>query len=160
MLRVRCAVPVAAVALMLAGCGGGTPAAAPAETSSAGAATTSASPMSSPPTTSSPATAGDDDQAALAAAVRSYSSAFLSGKGQTAYALLSKRCRERVTAAEFGAIAEQARSTYGDLPITSLTVDALAGGMARVTYSYAVPALKQTGEPWVLEGESWHQDDC
>lgn len=92
--------------------------------------------------------------------MRAYSRAYLSGDGRGARALLSKRCKSRISAAAMNAATARAKQTYGNLPLTSFTVNALAGDLARVTYTFAVPALTQDSEPWVREGGSWHEDDC
>lgn len=101
-----------------------------------------------------------DPTAALRSAVQAYSDAYLTGHGRAAYALLSARCQKRMTPEEFGTIVSQAGDLYGSaLPMTSFKAD-VAGGMARVTYTYQASAINQDAEPWVLEGGKWHEDDC
>ena len=151
-----------ALALAATACGGdGQPVATvtvtPSTSSSAPEVTTSAPAPTTAAPTPSPA---DTDRAALEAAVRAYSRAFLTGRAREAHALLSKRCQARLSLDAMTTITAQARDTYGDLPVRTLHVDALAGDLARVTYTFAVPALTQTGEPWVREGGRWHEDDC
>ena len=49
---------------------------------------------------------------------------------------------------------------YGSaLPITAYDAQ-ISGDLARVTYTYAVPALDQSAEPWTSEDGAWKQDDC
>lgn len=125
-------------------------------------ATSSAAPVSA--ATSGPAAApaipspsGDD---ALRAAVTAYSDAFLDGKPTVAYELFSERCRERLSLSSFTGIVTAAKQQYGKaLPIRSYDAQ-VSGDLARVTYTYDVPALDQTKEPWVREKGEWRQDDC
>lgn len=132
----------------LAGCSGGSPKAQDAPSPSR---TPSASPRPSP---------SADDSAALRRAVNAYSVAYLSGDAGGAYSLLSMRCQARITQAQMTTATTAAKATYGQQPIKSLRVDALAGDLARVTYTYSVPAINQSKEPWVREGGQWREDDC
>ncbi len=109
--------------------------------------------------TSSSSKATSAEAARLATAVRAYSDAYLSGNGTAAHTLLSSRCKQRLTLAQMKAVTSQAKNLYGQTPIVHLDVQ-VNGDLARATYSYAVPALKQTREPWVRESGSWHEDDC
>lgn len=50
--------------------------------------------------------------------------------------------------------------TYGArIPISSYEAN-ISDDIALVTYTYDVPALNQTSEPWVREGDAWKNDDC
>lgn len=147
----------ATAVLFLTGCGG----------AAGGDARTTGTPSSSGPSTtsttrtSSPTHAATtSDEAALRTAVQAYSDAFLTGNGKQAYALLSTRCQERNTLAEFTAMTDQAKALYGD-PLPMKSYDAqISGEMARVTYAYAISGINQTREPWVRESGNWHEDDC
>lgn len=114
-------------------------------------------------TVSAPAsTASTPDEAGnLEAAVRAYSSAFLTGKADNAYTLLSERCRDRTAKSEFAVVVQTAGKRYGEKPIQTLSPQ-ISGDMARVTYTYgpAAAELNQDREPWVREGGKWHNDDC
>ncbi|SNQ51683.1 conserved hypothetical protein [Frankia canadensis] len=103
---------------------------------------------------------GGASQPALEAAVRAYSDAYLTGQGSAAYGLLSERCQQRINQAEFTGLTQAARVQYGSQPIAALTVDSLAGTLARVTYTYPTSAINQQSEPWVFEKGTWRQDDC
>lgn len=92
--------------------------------------------------------------------MQAYSDAFLKGEANAAYAMLSKRCRDRVARAEWSDIVEQAKQTYGSaLPIKTFDAQ-VSGDMARVTYTFDLAAINQDAEPWVREGGSWREDDC
>ncbi len=106
------------------------------------------------------ATVADSGRPALETAVRAYSAAYLTGEGSIAYGLLSDRCQQRIGEAEFTGLTRAAQAQYGGQPIQTLTVDTLAGPLARVTYTYSASAINQQAEPWVFEKGSWHQDDC
>lgn len=112
------------------------------------------------PSASTPATTQAEDQGpALKAAVQSYSDAFLTGDGDAAFALLSKRCQDRLGESTFKAAVGAAGVKYGDaLAFKSYEAD-ISGTMARVTYTYAKPEINQDAEPWVNES-GWKQDDC
>lgn len=99
-------------------------------------------------------------EAALHAAVQAYSDAYLSGNGEAAYALLSKRCQKIYTLEWFSALVDQAKNLYGNpLPMTSFKAH-IAGGTARVTYTYTITAINQTDQPWTLEAGGWRDDNC
>jgi len=146
--------------LFLTGCGGAAGGEA-GVTGTPSALSPSTSTSTSTKTTSSPTnTATTSDEAALRTAVQAYSDAFLTGNGKEAYALLSTRCKERNTLAEFTAMTDQAKALYGDpLPMKSYEAQ-ISGDMARVTYTYAISGINQTREPWVRESGNWHEDDC
>jgi hypothetical protein len=134
--------------LTLAGCGGNN------DDSGAEAAPATDAPA---PATSDPVPAPEQE---LRAAVSAYSDAFLTGKGEVAYDLLSLQCQAKVSIKEFGAVVEQAGQLYGTpLPFTSYSGE-LTGARALVTYGYQVEAINQADEPWVLEQGSWRNDDC
>jgi hypothetical protein len=101
-----------------------------------------------------------DESAALKKAVNAYSVAYLSGDGNGAFALLSSRCKARLSETQMGALTAAAKATYGQLPIETYTVDDLSGDLARVTYTYSAPDINQTKEPWVRESGKWLEDDC
>lgn len=96
----------------------------------------------------------------LVDAVDGYSVAFTSGDAETAYGMLSDRCQGRVAESEFAAVVEVASSSYGETAPETVEVGQLEGDMARVTYTFADPALDQESEPWVVEDGAWRQDDC
>ncbi|RAO46713.1 hypothetical protein ONO86_03249 [Micromonospora noduli] len=89
-----------------------------------------------------------------------YSDAFLDAKPTVAYDLFSARCKDRLALSEFTGMLTAAKQVYGKaLPLKSFDSQ-ISGDLARVTYTYDVPALNQIKEPWVREGGKWKQDDC
>lgn len=114
------------------------------------------------PASSSPAApTADPARAELEKAVRAYSDAYFKPDGATAYATLSKRCAEKAGDAQvFAVIVDTAAKAYGKQDIQTLTVDQLAGDMARVSYTYSVPKLNQTSQPWTREAGTWKYDGC
>jgi hypothetical protein len=115
------------------------------------------------PTTATSATAAttpsSDESAALRVAVQAYSDAFLTGDVKT-YDLLSARCQQRTDRNYFIGILAAAKSTYGSaLPIRTFNAD-IQGTLARVTYTYDLSAINQSGQPWVREGGAWKDDSC
>jgi hypothetical protein len=92
-------------------------------------------------------------------AVRSYTAAFLSGRGDAAANMLSARCN---TAAMRGAIvtaSANAAALYGQAKLVSVTPN-VDGDHATVTYRFDQPAIDQENQPWVFEGGSWRYDKC
>ena len=85
---------------------------------------------------------------------------YLSGDGIDAYTLLSKACQAKIDRNEFFGNTLAAKQIYGNLPVKTFRVNSITTVDARVTYTFAVPALTQTQERWVLEGGNWREDDC
>ena len=158
----RIVVVVAAVLVVGSGCSGGTQHVAdqadgPGQVtaSNAGAATTS--PTEAPTPTRTPEA---DGRADLEAAVRAYSAAYLGGDGAAAFDAMSARCQQRIGRDQMIGVANAAKVQYGEQEIATLTVDAMEGTLARVTYTYEDHVLDQTSEPWVKESGQWREDDC
>lgn len=99
-------------------------------------------------------------QEALVEAVETYSVAYTGGDAETAYGMLSSRCRDRVGEGEFTSAVTAAGGMYGETEPTSVEVGQLDGGMARVSYTFEQSELDQQSEPWVVEDGSWRVDDC
>jgi len=145
----------AAVVLALAGCGtSSTP-------TVAGTSKPATSTPAAEPTTVSAQPTAPQAEAALRAAVQAYSDAYLSGNGKAAYALPSARCQKMDTLKEFSALVDQAKNLYENpMPMTSFKAH-IAGGMARVTYTYMITATNnQADQPWTLEAGGWRDDNC
>lgn len=108
----------------------------------------------------SPSAQAPSEEAELRQAVVAYSDAFLDAKPTVGYELFSARCKERVTLSEFTGMLTAAKQMYGKaMPIKTFEAQ-ISGDLARVTYTYDVPALNQNKEPWVREDGKWKQDDC
>ena len=121
--------------------------------------TSSASPTHLPPPPSPSASPSQaSDKAALVAAVKAYSTAFLGGNAKDAYSMLSAHSKSLTPFDEFRSAVEAAHQMYGDAKLLNVNVDQIAGGMARVTYSYSEHAIDQTGQPWVKEDGVWRYD--
>lgn len=138
----------AAAVAVLAGCSSSGSSDAPATTTTAASGQAAAT------------AAVDDGKDALTAAVKAYSAAYFKPDAVAASKLLSDRCRAQISAAVYAAELKRAAATYGHQDVQAVTVDQISGDMARVTYTYSVPALTQTGQPWVREGGAWHYDAC
>ncbi|WP_431878295.1 hypothetical protein [Micromonospora marina] len=141
--------------LSLTACGSDAdkPEASPSSTSPAPAATVAEA-------AASPTAQAAGEEAELGQAVVAYSDAFLDGKPTVGYELFSARCKERVTLSEFTGMLTAAKQMYGKaMPLKTFEAQ-ISGDLARVTYTYDVPALNQNKEPWVREDGKWKQDDC
>lgn len=120
-----------------------------------------AKPADPAPATSAAQPKADPARAELEKAVRGYSDAYFKPDGAAAYATLSKRCQGKAGDADlFAGIVDNAAKAYGKQEIQTLTIDQLAGDMARVTYTYSVPKLNQSSQPWVREAGAWRYDGC
>jgi hypothetical protein len=97
--------------------------------------------------------------AAVEDAVRSYSSAYLSGDGQKAYDLLSARCKKVISLSEVKAAATGAAVLYGQAQLISVA-PIVDGDRASVTYRFNQPAIDQENQPWVREAGGWRRDKC
>ena len=105
-----------------------------------------------------PTTAVDQGKA-VEDAVRSYSSAFLSGNGEKAASLLSQRCNTPALRQQIISAASMAPAMYGQAAIVSVS-PIVNGDHATVTYRFNQPAIDQENQPWFNEGGAWHYDKC
>lgn len=144
------------LALPLAACAGTADKPDPAASATSAAPSATASPSAA----ASPTAQAPDGQEELRQAVVAYSDAFLDAKPTVAYDLFSARCKDRVTLSEFTGMLTAAKQMYGKaMPLKTFDAQ-VSGDLARVSYTYDVPALNQTKEPWVREDGKWKQDDC
>lgn len=104
-----------------------------------------------------PADSSRDD---LEAAVRAYSAAYFRPDPTAAYSMMSKRCAAKADPVVYAAIVREGVKGYGHQAIKSLTVDQVSGDLGRVSYTYSVPKLSQSGQPWAREGGRWLYDAC
>ena len=159
-MRAKLSAAVVAVAVLaIAGCSSSTPTGSTTTGTSTPSATAASETAKPAPV---PTVAGQamSDTLALRGAVQAYSDAYLSGNGKAAWSLLSARCQKMDTLAGFSSLVDQAKTLYGNpLPMTSFTAH-IAGGMARVTYTYTVTAINQADQPWTLEASGWRDDNC
>jgi hypothetical protein len=92
--------------------------------------------------------------------VQAYSDGYLADEPVEVYNRLSNRCKQRMPLSSFTRLSVAANQLYGGpLPIQTFKAN-IQGNLARATYTYRVPAINQTQEPWVREHGQWHQDDC
>lgn len=120
--------------------------------------TSASQPPAPGPSSGSNAAAGAAD---LERVVRAYSGFYFAGEGATAYKFLSKRCAAKAgDEGIFTSIVQASAKDYGLQEIKTLTVDQMAGDMARVSYTYAVPKLNQSSQPWTREAGAWKYDGC
>ena len=157
MRTVTLAAAAGIMSICLTACGSGSSSVDPDSLATTGPASPSVSSPSHPVRTTP---APQDDQAELKAAVQAYSDAFLTGKPLASYALLSQRCRARMSLSHWTGLITAAKAQYGTaLPIKSFHAD-ISGDLARATYTYDVAAINQDAEPWVKEAGHWKEDDC
>ena len=88
-------------------------------------------------------------------AVRSYSAAFLSGKGEKAARMLSARCDTPERRDQVIRASKLARTLYGQARIVSVKAK-VDGDLAAVTYRFDQPAIDQEDQRWVYESGAWH----
>jgi hypothetical protein len=158
-MRTRTVTAAAVLLLALTGCSSNSSTDDKPPTATASPSADPTTPPTKSPTASSNPT-GDPEEAALEKAVRAYSDAYFATDSKKAYGMLSARCAEKIPADMYGPVIESTVKQYGVHPIKTLTVDQLADNLARVTYTYAVPALDQKSQPWAREGGQWRYDGC
>lgn len=112
------------------------------------------------PAAEQPAAKKDDGKDDLEASVRAYTKALFSGDGKTGYNLVSERCKQEMTAAEFQTLSEQGHNDYGSLEIKTISVDQISGDLARVSYGVGVPQFERKAQPWSREDGTWRWDAC
>ncbi|MFF9205131.1 hypothetical protein ACF1AE_25585 [Streptomyces sp. NPDC014986] len=97
----------------------------------------------------------------LTAAVQVYTAAYFEGDADTAYGMLSERCRGKINELMYGATVEQTAKEYGpDHPATDVQAD-VSGELARVSYKVeGLPKFDQQAQPWTLEDGAWKYDAC
>ncbi|MET9503928.1 hypothetical protein ABZY42_19750 [Streptomyces sp. NPDC006622] len=100
---------------------------------------------------------GDDLEAAAAV----YTSAYFAADTDTAYGMLSARCREKTGAEAYAAVVEQAKTDHGpDHPATDVRAE-VSGKLGRVSYKVrGLPEFDQRAQPWTLEDGGWKYDAC
>lgn len=105
------------------------------------------------------------DERALRRAVKAYSDAFLTGRGDAAFELLTHRCRRELGRDRFTGLVERAGDLYGSrLELKSFEAEFM-GDLASVTYTFDISALNQADEAWAfdygfeLDG-AWRNDQC
>lgn len=114
----------------------------------------------SPPVPDVSMTAPISDAKALETAVRRYAETSFSGDVQGAYALLSDRCRETVSLAEFRRETADSMRMYRGTKVISYTEESREGSRAKISVSLTRPEIDQDFEPWVRDTGGWHTDDC
>jgi hypothetical protein len=101
------------------------------------------------------------DRAGLDAAVRSYTTAYTDDDWADAWDLLSARCQRKVSRQEFHRRAAAVNARYGELGVTTLTINRISPGHhATVSYTFKYPQINQKSEPWVYERRHWREDRC
>ncbi|MFE2909977.1 hypothetical protein ACFXGC_36775 [Streptomyces olivaceus] len=78
----------------------------------------------------------------------------------TAYELLSTRCKDEISSTEFVGMADLAHQSYGARTIETVSIDQLSGDLARVSYTVGVPDLDREAQPWSREDGTWRWDAC
>lgn len=106
-----------------------------------------------------PPASATSDERALKRAVHAYSDAFLAGRGNDAYGMISGRCRAKINRADFMRAVDMAADLYGPLRIKTLRV-VVEGRAGSATYTYAVRPLNQRNEPWLKVAGRWRMNEC
>lgn len=104
----------------------------------------------------------DKDPNELPNAVKNYSHAMLTSDENAAWDLLSERCRGRIGRKDIGGVADLLAARFVDeAPLITDIKSQEKPPRAIVSYTFPEqPDLNQTNEPWVYEGEGWHNDEC
>lgn len=106
---------------------------------------------------------GNQEVKRLRTAVIFYNTAFFDGDGDTAWGLLSARCRVRIPTVEMdqrsGLAGAIARARPDAVAVRAFAAD-VDDGVARVRYRFGDSRLNRAPERWVKEGRSWRNDGC
>ncbi|OQD53171.1 hypothetical protein BM536_034305 [Streptomyces phaeoluteigriseus] len=148
-MRTRSSIIVAAALLALTACSSG---------GDEGGSASDSGPAEAEPTIAVPeAHEGDDLEAAAAV----YTSAYFAADTDTAYGMLSARCREEIGADAYTALVEKAKADHGpDHPATDVRAE-VSGKLGRVSYKVrGLPQFDQRAQPWTLEDGGWKYDAC
>lgn len=97
----------------------------------------------------------DDPQAALQNAGQTWVDNFYSGDPKKAYELFTEECKQTFTEGEFSALADFSQESDHEITDVTATVEGETG-----TVDYTDNGERQTGMPWVIEGEEWRTTDC
>ncbi|MGW0844559.1 hypothetical protein ACWD26_31365 [Streptomyces sp. NPDC002787] len=113
-----------------------------------------------PSATPSPADTAGVDTAGLEAAVGDYTAAYFANKPDTAFGMLSERCKKRITLAGMAALTERAIGDYGAQDVKRFEIDDISADAAHVSYGVGMPKFDQKQEPWIREAGVWRYDSC
>lgn len=148
-MRTRASIIVAAGLLALTACSSG---------KDDGASASDSGPADAEQTVAVPEEHEGDD---LEAAAAVYTSAYFAADTDTAYGMLSARCREETGADEYAAVLKRAKADHGpDHPATDVRAE-VSGKLGRVSYKVqGLPEFDQRAQPWALEDGAWKYDAC
>ena len=93
-------------------------------------------------------------------AVQAFSDALLGRQPVRAYALLSERCRARLSLDDFTNTEANANPTNGKARQIRYADIAQDGATATVTFDYTARATNPKHQTWVSEHGHWRNDDC
>jgi hypothetical protein len=102
-----------------------------------------------------------DDAAELSEAVMTYTKAYFEGDADTAYGILSERCRAEIPPEAYSAATGQAAKDYGpDHEAVDIGAN-VSGETAHVSYQVTgLPKFDKKAQPWTWEGDAWKYDAC
>jgi len=100
-----------------------------------------------------------DEEGLLKQAVEEYVAAFGKGDPDAAVSLLSERCTDTISMAEYRAAVASAGELYPGLVVDDYDV-VLDEDRAVVYYSTDPVVETEDGERWILESDAWAWDDC
>jgi hypothetical protein len=113
----------------------------------------------STPTTATTEPPDSLDEAMLTQAVEEYVAAFGNGDPDAAVSLLSERCTDTISMAEYRAAVAAAEELYPGLVVDEVHDIVLEDDRAVVYYSTDPEVETEDGERWVIESGAWVWDD-
>ena len=100
------------------------------------------------------------DEALLRQAVEEYVAAFGNGDADAAVSLLSERCTDTISMAEYREAVAAAGELYPGLVVDDVYDIVLDEDRAVVYYSTDPEVETEDGERWISESGAWVWDDC
>ena len=100
------------------------------------------------------------DEALLKQAVEEYVACFGNGDPDAAVSLLSERCTDTISMAEYRAAVAAAGQLYPGLVVDDVYDIVLDEDRAVVYYSTDPEVETEDGERWMIESGAWVWDDC
>jgi hypothetical protein len=97
--------------------------------------------------------------AAFEVAVRDYVQAFATGDTDAAWAMVSDRCQDTVDEREYRAAVAASGELYPEMHAENIRVE-VDGDQGRASYETGTEIGPYEEQPWRLEVDGWHWDDC
>ncbi|MEU3922712.1 hypothetical protein [Streptomyces sp. NPDC029004] len=117
-------------------------------------------PSETPTSRKTPPSSRAESAALLEQAVRRHVTATYTADTDTAYALLSQRCRDRQSLARYDELLSMEAEDLGPRSVLSFKLETLSGGSAVASYPIGAGGRDPRHVPWIWEDGGWLFDGC